>query len=68
MAAVLAATPYRLSVTQYHQMGELGIVPEDARVELIEGKLIQMAPMGSWHSFVVRNHRLMRGTMGKCGR
>ena len=44
---------YRFSVTQYHQLGESGILPADTRLELIEGRLIEMAPMGSWHAYVV---------------
>jgi len=44
---------YRFSVTQYHQLGESGILPADARLELIEGRLIEMAPMVSWHAYVV---------------
>lgn len=44
------ATPRRLwTVDEYHQMGEAGILTEDDRVELIEGELVEMAPIGSEH-------------------
>ncbi len=38
---------HRLTVGQYHRMGEAGIFAPDARVELIEGEVIDMAPIGS---------------------
>jgi len=31
-------------------MGEAGILAPDVRVELLEGELVQMAPIGSWHA------------------
>lgn len=42
-----------LTVAEYHRMGEAGILTEDDRVELIEGELIAMAPIGSAHSGTV---------------
>jgi Uma2 family endonuclease len=42
-----------LTVAEYHQMGEAGILTEDDRVELIEGQLIAMSPIGSDHSGTV---------------
>jgi len=44
----------RFSVDEYHRMGELGILSEDERVELIEGIIIQMSPIGSKHAATVR--------------
>ena len=38
-----------LTVEEYHRMGEAGILTEDDRVELIEGELVAMAPVGSEH-------------------
>lgn len=42
-----------LTVADYHRMGEAGILTEDDRVELIEGELIAMSPVGSDHSGTV---------------
>jgi Uma2 family endonuclease len=51
-----------LSVSEYHRMGEVGILSEDDRVELIEGELIALAPIGSGHSGTVigLNHLLVQ--------
>ena len=51
-----------LTVAEYHLMGEAGILNEDDRVELIEGQLIAMSPIGSDHSGTVNalNHTLVR--------
>jgi Uma2 family endonuclease len=47
-----------LTVDEFRRMGEVGILTEDDRVELIHGELIQMSPMGSRHAAIC-NH-LMR--------
>lgn len=40
---------HRFTVDDYHRLGETGILGEDERVELIEGELLEMAPIGSEH-------------------
>ncbi len=51
---------HRLNVDDYHRMAEAGILSEDDRVELIDGDLIDMAPIGQGHAGVVNglNHAL----------
>lgn len=44
---------HRITVHEYYRMGELGLLAPDARVELIEGVIIDVAPIGSRHSSVV---------------
>jgi hypothetical protein len=38
------------AVDDYHRIGDAGILTEDDRVELIEGELVEMVPMGSEHA------------------
>ena len=44
---------HRLTVNEYYRMAEVGLLAPDARVELIEGEIIDMAPIGSEHGSVV---------------
>lgn len=45
-------------------MGEAGILDEDSRVELIEGELIEMSPIGTPHASTIDelNHLFVRRT------
>lgn len=49
------APRYRFTVDEYHRMGEVGIFSENARVELIDGEIIEMSPIGSAHANCVRD-------------
>jgi Uma2 family endonuclease len=42
-----------LTVAEYHRMGDVGILTEDDRVELIEGELIAPFPISSLHAGTV---------------
>ena len=41
---------HTLTVDQYHQMFDVGIITEEDKVELIKGEIITMSPKGSQHS------------------
>lgn len=68
MSTVFTPTRYKLSVEDYHKLGEAGILTEDTRVELIEGELIEMAPIGGPHMAVVnRLNRVFVLAVGEFG-
>lgn len=48
-----APTQHRWSVADFYRMAEAGLISEGDRMELIEGELIDMAPIGSRHAFTV---------------
>ena len=42
------------TVESYQRLAELGILPNDARVELIDGQVVEMRPIGGPHASCVR--------------
>ncbi|HEX8755795.1 MAG TPA: Uma2 family endonuclease [Steroidobacteraceae bacterium] len=44
---------HRLTVHEYYRMAEVGLLAPDARVELIEGEIIDMPPSGPPHASVL---------------
>ena len=44
---------HHFTVSEYERLGETGFFPPDARVELIEGEIIEMSPIGSRHAACV---------------
>jgi Uma2 family endonuclease len=53
---------YRLSVDDVHKMVAAGVLDEDERLELVEGVLVTMVPIGAEHDGAVAwlNEELMR--------
>jgi Uma2 family endonuclease len=41
------------SIVDFHRMGETGFLHPESRLELIEGELFEMAPIGSFHAGTV---------------
>jgi Uma2 family endonuclease len=54
-----------LTVEEFLEMAESGLFAEDARLELIEGEIVEMAPIGKRHAGCVRRLiRLLTGSLG----
>jgi len=51
---MLAPTKHRFSVKEYYRMAETGVLKPDARVELLNGEIIDMSPIGPFHGGVVK--------------
>ena len=45
---------HRWTVREFQRMGETGFLDPKARLELIEGELFEMAPIGSFHAGMTR--------------
>jgi Uma2 family endonuclease len=58
----MGAVRHRFTVEEYRKMGEAGIFSEDDRVELIDGEVVEMAPIGWRHAlYVTRLTTLLSG-------
>lgn len=56
----------RITVDEYYDMARIGVIAPDARVELIEGEVVSMPPIGDWHASAVEEleellHRAVTG-------
>jgi hypothetical protein len=50
---VIGGRPHRFTVADHDRMAEAGILGRDARVELIRGRIVDMAAIGTPHDGVV---------------
>src|SRR4051794_9020661 len=63
MATDLQSRPFpfdtarRFTIEEYYRLVEEGLLEEDARVELLDGKIVPMSPIGPRHERVVRKLR-----------
>ena len=58
----------RFTVGEYGRMIEAGILGEDDRIELLEGEIVEMAPIGSRHAACVNrlNQLFSQRAAGRC--
>ena len=56
---------HRITVDQYYRMAEVGLLAPDERVELIDGVIVDMAPIGSRHAGTASHlGELLAGALG----
>ena len=67
--ATLTQTPTRrrFTVADYYAMAKAGILTESDRVELLDGDIIHMPPIGDWHQASVDqfNHLMLPPLQGR---
>ena len=51
---VVTEQTYRFTAEEYHRMGEVGILPPDVRVELVDGEIKRMPPIHPPHASIVK--------------
>jgi Uma2 family endonuclease len=56
---VMPVTIHRFTVDEYHRMGDAGIFPPDARLELLDGEIVEMSPIGPRHAGCVNRLNTM---------
>jgi Uma2 family endonuclease len=56
-------TPRRFTAAEYHQMIEAGVFGQDERLELIDGEIVQMSPIGDRHAACVRRLNELLGQL-----
>ncbi len=68
MGAPLSIPRRLLSIEEYYQLGKAGVLGEDDQVELIDGEMIEMAPIGGPHVYLVNTlNRLLSAQLGAQG-
>ncbi len=65
IAAMSVALSHRFSVDDYYGMVESGILKPDAKVELIEGEIIDMLPAGIGHNGPLGGLTTLFGSLAK---
>jgi Uma2 family endonuclease len=64
---MITRTAHRFTVDEYYKMAETGVIKPDARVELLDGQIIDMAPIGPFHGGTVKtlNQLFARAAKGR---
>ena len=57
---------HHFSVDEYYRMAQAGVFSEDDRIELIEGEVVEMSPIGKRHAACVRRlDRILQRGIGE---
>jgi len=57
---------HRFTVDEYEQMGVAGVFAPDVRLELLDGEIVEMNPIGSRHAACVKRlHLLLTEALGR---
>ena len=59
--AMAIVEPHRFTVEEFQRMGETGILTREDRVELIDGQIVRMTPIGPPHAGTVSALLMMLG-------
>jgi Uma2 family endonuclease len=66
--AIATVSRRQFTVDDYHRMREAQILTEDDRVELLDGEIIVMSPIGPFHvGLVIKLTQLLTALIGKMG-
>ncbi|MEI9893068.1 MAG: Uma2 family endonuclease, partial [Chthoniobacter sp.] len=57
--------PYRFTVKEWHRLGEAGFFADDGHVELLDGEIFAMSPVGSRHGAALYNLIDLFGEMNR---
>src|SRR5712672_3653961 len=52
---MVAQTKHRFSVQEYYRMAETGVLKPDARVELLDGQIMDMSPIDPFHGSISKH-------------
>lgn len=62
----LQVARHRFTVDEFHRMSETGVLGEDDRVELLDGEIVDMTPIGSRHAGCVKSlNALLTSSLGR---
>jgi len=53
MGAIESPAPIKLTIDQYYRIADAGVFPADAHLELINGEIYEMPPIGTLHAGTV---------------
>ena len=57
---------HRWTVKDYHRLIEAGVLGEEDRVELLDGQIVDMSPIGSKHAACVKRlHKMLEKLLGE---